>query len=235
MNVIEAPKRKVKWDSDASQAMAQMLTDKAKQEMATVQAKLGCQNNVSDICSPPRGAEMARSLGMKAGVSLDLTVPASDGYIWDFSTKSCKDRCRENIHEQKPLFLMVSPERTPYSTIQNLNMRTPEGKAKVELARRKGDAHLKFCVTLAKAQMERGKYFVYEHPKLAAPLQNRDIVEPISMAGMMQIELDRCEVGLTFKHKDGIAPAKKPTTLLTNSVEVDRIMSRRCRGGNRHV
>ena len=68
----------------------------------------------------------------------------------------------------------------------NLNMRTPEGKAKVELARRKGDVHLKFCVSLAKAQMEGGRYFVYEHPKLAASWQNKDIVELINTAGVMR-------------------------------------------------
>ena len=33
----------------------------------------------------------------------------------------------------------------------------------------------------------------------------------------------------------GRAPAKKPTSLLTNSVEVDRAMGVKCRGGHRHV
>ena len=59
----------------------------------------------------------------------------------------------EIINDHKQLFLMLSPERTLYSNIQNLNMRTPAGKAKVEAARRRGDVHLLFCVDLARRQM----------------------------------------------------------------------------------
>ena len=111
---------------------------------------------------------MARTLGMRGGVSLDLTVPASDGYILDFSRKQCRDKALEIVNDKKPLFLMLSPECTPYSNIQNLNMRTPAGKAKVEEARRRGDVHLVFCTKLAHKQMEGRRYFVYEHPESAA-------------------------------------------------------------------
>ena len=76
---------------------------------------------------------MAKTLGMRGGVSLDLMVPASDGYIWDFSRKHCRDKALDIVGDQKPLFLMLSPECTPYSNIQNLNMRTPMGKAKAKV------------------------------------------------------------------------------------------------------
>ena len=79
---------------------------------------------------------MAKTLGMRGGVSLDLTVFASDGYAWDFSRKHCMDKALGIVEDQKPLFLMLSTECTPYSNIQNLNMRTSMGKAKVEAARR---------------------------------------------------------------------------------------------------
>ena len=45
---------------------------------------------------------------MEGGVSLDLTVPASDGFIWDFSRKHCKDKAMEIVNDQKPLFVMLS-------------------------------------------------------------------------------------------------------------------------------
>ena len=104
--------------------------------MAVVSQKLGCVHDVSELYSPSRVVKMARRLGMKGGVSLDLTVSANDGYVWDFSRKHCTDRALQIIDEQRPLLLVLSPECTPYSNIQNLNMRTPAGKAKVELARR---------------------------------------------------------------------------------------------------
>ena len=167
---------------------------------------------------------------MKGGVSLDLTVPASDGYIWDFSRKHCRDKALEIVNTQKPLFLMLSPECTPHSDIQNLNMRTPAGKAQFEEARRRGDVHLVFCTTLAHKQMEGGRYFVYEHPKSAASWDSPSISRLASTPGFLRTELDQCEFGPTSEDEVGRAPAKKPTSLLTNSVGVDRATGVECQG-----
>ena len=75
-------------------------------------------------------------------------------------------------------------------------MRLPEGKAKVEAARRKGDVHLLFCVTLAQRQMEGRRYFVYEHPKSAASWINPNKEKLAATEGVMRTELDQCEFGL---------------------------------------
>ena len=185
--------------------------------MAVDRKKLSYKHDVSEFYSPPRVVKMARTLCMKGGVSLDLTVPASDGYIWDFSRKHCRDKAMEIVNEQKPLFLMLSPEGTPYSNIQNLNMRTPAGKAKVDEARRRGDVHLLFCVTLAKRQMEGGRSFVYEHPQSAALWSNPNVDKLAAAAGVMRAELGQCKFGITSEDELGRAPAKKPTSLFTNS------------------
>ena len=124
---------------------------------------------------------------------------------------------------------------TPYSNIQNLITRTLAGKAKVEAARRRGDVHLLFCVTLARRQMEGGRYFVHAHPKSAASWSKPNIDKLPSTPGMMRTELDQCEFGLMSEDELGRAPAKKPTSLLTNSVEFDRAMGVKCKGGQRHV
>ena len=75
---------------------------------------------------------MAKRMGVRGGVSLDPTVPESDGFVWDFSKKQCRDRATRIIESEKPLFLILSPECTPHSNIPNLNMCTAAGKAKVE-------------------------------------------------------------------------------------------------------
>ena len=228
-------KKRSKWDTGEKQFEERVAWDGARRDMAVVRQHLGCQHDVSEFYSPPRVVKMAKALGMRGGVSLDLTVPASDGYVWDFSRKHCRDKAMQIIQDQKPLFLMLSPECMPYSNIQNLNMRTAEGKAKVERARRRGDVHLRFCVSLAEAQMSGGRYFVYEHPKSAASWENPAIVRLMGKTGVMRTELDQCEFGLVSKDEHGEAPAMKPTSLLTNSVEVDRMMHRKCGGGHRHV
>ena len=148
----------MRWDDDVEKFKALASRGGSIRDMAVVRSKLGCDHDVSEFYSPPRVVKVAKELGTKGGASLDLTVPASDGYIWDFSRKHCRDRAMQIVVDKRPLFLMMSPECTPYSNIQNLNMRTPAGKAKVEAARRQGDVHLKFCMTLAKTQMEGGRY-----------------------------------------------------------------------------
>ena len=72
--------------------------------------------------------------------------------------------------------------------------------------------------------MEGGRYFVYEHPKSAASWLNPNIEKLASTEGVMRTELDQCEFGLMSEDELGRAPAKKPISLLTNSVEVDRAM-----------
>ena len=84
---------------------------------------------------------------------------------------------------------MLSPECTPYSNTQNLNMRTPEGKAKVEAARCRGDVLLLFCVTLARKQMEGGRHFVYEHPKSAASWANPNIEKLAATEGPLGLKV----------------------------------------------
>ena len=114
---MKSEKKKVKWNSDVEEFKTQAAWGGAQRDMVVVRAKLGCKHDVSEFYSPPRVVKMARKLGMKGGVSLDLTVPASDGFIWDFSRKHCMDMAMEIINDEKPLFLMLSPECTQYSNI----------------------------------------------------------------------------------------------------------------------
>ena len=73
--------------------------------------------------------------------------------------------------------------------------------------------------------MEGGRYFVCEHPKSAVSWDNPNVAKLASTPGVMRTELDQCEFGLVSENELGKAPAKKPTSLLTNSIEVDRMMS----------
>ena len=72
-------KKKVKWNSDVEESESQAAWGGARRDMAVVREKLWCKHDVSEFYSPPRVVKMARKLGMRGAVSLDLTVPASDG------------------------------------------------------------------------------------------------------------------------------------------------------------
>ena len=60
-----------------------------------------------------------------------LTAPDADGYIWDFIKHECRQRAFPKIREIRLCMIIGSPECTPFLTMQNLNMRMPEGKEKV--------------------------------------------------------------------------------------------------------
>ena len=95
--------------------------------------------------------------------------------------------------------------------------------------------HFRFYVTFAQRQMEGGRCFVYEHPKSAAPWCNPSFEKLASTPGVMRTELDQCEFWLIAEDELDRAPAKKPTSLLTNSIEVDRAMRGKYKGGHRHA
>ena len=61
------------------------------------------------------------------------------------------------IRESKPYMIIGSPECTLFSTIQNLNMWTPEGKGKVGQARAEDTKHLEFCCKIYALQIAAGR------------------------------------------------------------------------------
>ena len=197
--------------------------------------KLGCKHDVSECYSPPRVVKMARTLGIKGSVSLDLTVPASDRYIWDFNRKHCRDKALEIVNDQKPLFLMLSPECTPYSNIQNLHMRTPAGKAKVDEARRRGDVHLVFCATPAHKRIEGGRYFVYEHPKSAASWKNPRIEKFASTPGVMRTEPGQCKSGVKPEDSARLRVSIDIGGLESLKFRVDVLVRGRAKSGGRSL
>ena len=82
----------------------------SRRDMAVVRNKLGCEHDVSEFYSPPRVVKMARELGMKGGVSLDLTVPASDGYVWEKPSEQLSDRAGKfNTPQRVETFITVLP------------------------------------------------------------------------------------------------------------------------------
>ena len=52
----------------------------------------------------------------------------------------------------------------------------------------------------------------------------------------MTAEADMCQFGMVSRDKDGPGFARKPTTFLTTSVEIQKALSRKCTPGqHRHV
>ena len=129
-----------------------------------------------------------------------------------------------------------SPPCTAFSIIRNLNARTPEGKRKVEEAKRQATVHLQFCAAMYREQLRQGRYSVHEHPDTATSWSAPCIESLANRPEVAVARADMCMFGMTSSDKDGEAPAKKPTRFMTNSMETFKLLDRKCDGScKRHV
>ncbi len=137
-----------------------------KRESRTAYKKI-----VSEIYSPPRiTREIRRSRGrhLMAGFAMDLTVTdPDDGLPWDFTSPAKQAKARRVLREQKPYFLIGSPECRMFSTWQALNNSKNPDKEEIKRAYDAAVEHINFVVSLYVEQIQGGRYFLHEHPRHA--------------------------------------------------------------------
>ena len=112
------------------------------EDTETVGSFLQSRNDLSEVYSPPRVTKDGASLGLKCAFAFGVIVLDKDGYVWDFSERSCRKRAWQRLRAECPYMLIGSPPCTAFSIIQSLNARTPEGKARVESAKKQASIHL---------------------------------------------------------------------------------------------
>ena len=223
------------FNSGEVQAMDALAAEGRCRDMDAVRAKLGCKNDVSEVYSPPRIVTVAEAAGLRGGFSLDLTAPSPNGQTWDFAKSSDRRRALELQQAQKPYLLIGSPPCTAWSNLQNLNRCRPGGQEKVDEAQRKAKVHMLFCCRLYREQMKGGRYFLHEHPTTAESWKLQCMRELAADQMVLEAKADQCASGLVSRDEQGEGPARKPTTFYTNSIALQRALSRKCPGCSRHV
>ena len=144
---------------------------------------------------------------MMPGMALDLTTTNSKGEPWDFNGPAKRDEADKYLHGQRPHLLIGSPMCTAFSNIQNLNKakRDPTIVA-AEIERDR--VHFKWCCHLYQRQIDRGAYFLHEHPRLVASWREPEIMNIIRQEGVDKVTGDQCQLG---QQTDSGDPLKKPT------------------------
>ena len=198
------------WDEDAKAMTKEFRFEECRMAMETMRSCLQSQYDLAEIYSPPRVVKEANGMGMKGGFSLDFSGPDPDGYIWNFSRHECRQKAFALIRETRPYMIIGSPECTPFSTIQNLNMRTPKGKEKVEQARAEGTMHLEFCCNIYALQIAAGRYFIHDHPLAATSWATECMAKLRACPAVYTAEAHMCAHGMKSKDKHGLGDAKKP-------------------------
>ena len=193
--------------------------------------------DVAEIYSPPRVAKMAKRLGMKAGWSLDLTSRDElDNEPWDFNKPEKRARAREVLLRDKPFMLIASPMCTAFCRLQELFNYPKMEPNEVEQLVKEAVAHLRFALELCTTQHKAGRLFLFEHPASALSWHAQMLQAMACLDGVHRVSFDFCTLGMMTKTADGkAAPAKKRTTVLTNSDAVATFLREaQCRGDHRH-
>ncbi len=171
-------------------------------------------------------ARLLPSMGIIPGFALDLTTTDEHGVPWDFDVADRRAEARRKVETERPMFLIGSPMCTAFSTWQALI----EQNRDPDVVRReytRAMVHLRFICEIYALQTECGRYFVHEHPACARSWGEECIQDLLRREGVGRTIIDQGQYGQQAPSGD---PVKKPTTLMSNSPEILRAMTRRCTG-----
>ena len=135
------------------------------------------------------------------GLALDLTVPDPlDQMPWDFRLKSKRERARQLLKEQCPLLLIGSPDCRAYSVWQRLNENMSSNPDKYRRARIEAEIHMRFVTSLYADQVDRGCYFLHEHPAGATSWSLECVQNLLRMKSVGTTIGDQCQYGAQVNH-----------------------------------
>ena len=149
--------------------------------------------DVMEIFSPPRVTVQASKFGLKAGEALDLIT----GY--DFGTEADRLRAWEIIEKDKPELVVGSPECTMFSALQILSGWTPTKTRKWSEAKK----HLEIICKVYQHQIDKGRWFLHEHPIAASSWQEECVKKVLRNSGVSTTIADQCMYGLRTKGPTG--------------------------------
>ena len=197
--------------------------ERMRKEMRRMNEAL--QVDVAEIFSPPRVTAEAANWGFRTGESMDLTTG------WNFNFPADRQRAWKYLEEYKPKLVIGSPCCTAFSQLQQLNPDTAEKRRKWK----EGCRHIRFMTQIYAYQMEAGRWFLHEHPAQATSWGRREVMELQQANGIITCTADQCMYGLqtTVREKE-LAPARKRTKFMTNSVCLADELRRKCDRSHLH-
>ena len=165
--------------------------------------------DITEVYSPQRVVDVCHKYQLIKGDSFDLRTG------FDLSDPAVQQRVSKRIVETDAVLVILSPPCTKFSTLQalNLHINGPEWAAAFAVEKEKAIAHIEYSINLAKLQIARGAYFLFDHPAHATSWELPCIKEVRKMTGVVTVVGDMCMYGLTTLSEDrkSMVPAKKPS------------------------
>ena len=184
--------------------------------------------------SHPRMIEAARKLGMEAGFALDLTTVDEEGNQLDFSQERMRAKALQLRDDDQPAIIILNPPCTMFSSLQQLNIAKMQDE---DISARAKDAvtHFAFAVMLYMRQSRGNRLFALEHPvgALSWTLQLAALL--LQCPGARRVNFDFCMRRMESEDENGVAPAKKMTSIYTNSPSLVNAFNQHQRNGEHRM
>lgn len=189
------------------------------------QVRKGCVR-VLELFSLPRVTPLLAQVNGCRSAALDLRTG------WNIFNPQDRARALECIRREQPMWVLVTPVCTGFSQLFWAGASNTSNERFLE-ATNISLAILHFCILICIYQIRCQRYFLLEQPRGAKSMITELMTLLLSMAGVFVIDFDQCCTGLVVE-SDGL-PAKKPTSIVTNSPDmVEQFLPLLCEGDHPH-
>ena len=127
-----------------------------------------------------------------------------------FDLRSLKDQkeVKGLIRRDCPTVLVVSPPCTAFSIANQDEVDKHTLDASIEMIR--------FSMEICEMKHKAGRHFVFEQPQSSRAWSLNEVVRLTYHDRVIKTTYHRCMYGLKARDQSGVAPAYKPTSVLTN-------------------
>ena len=139
---------------------------------------------------------------------------------WDFLKPDLRALSLQLLYVWNIMVLMLSPPCTAFSALQvmwNFPRLSPDRVAQI---RGLGMIFLERAMDAARAQLDGGRFFAFEHPANATSWDQPCVKAVMACPGVEVVQFDQCMLGLTTKVNK--VPTRKRTKIMTNIPELCR-------------
>jgi hypothetical protein len=196
----EIAKAARQWDRELNDAVTYLATD--------------CRVSVAEVFSVPRVTALANKWNFISKGAYD--IKCGD----DFRVASHRERTRQKLSQERPDVLLLTPPCNQFSKLQNLNDflygHHPEYVARRSEKYVEARIFLKFCVSLARDQVERGGKVILEHPKDANSWLTAELQRLLEDDSFQTAVFDQCMFNLRLPGTPPQHKVKKFTRIIGN-------------------
>ena len=94
---------------------------------------------------------------------------------------------------------------------------------------------VRFAIELCQLQHKSGRHFIFEQPQSSRAWSLGEVIKLTYRDGVTKTTFHQCMYGLEARDHAGVAPAYKPTSVLTNHPALVEVLQERCDGSHRHA